>query len=150
MVRFAEAAEATLGEPIDAVVPLMHRHRAWLLVGITAYLTASFLLGAAGVYGFIRFAISGALAGLAMTALSRQHLLVRANTNLWLIAARPFRSRPDVVIGRVTPNDVTTTDGKYSDALYIGDTRYVLPRLFRAQAAELIAPTDPNDASPPD
>ena len=145
MVRFTEAAEAALGTPVDAVVPLMHRQRAWVVAGVGAYLATTIVLGFFGVHGVVRFAISGAAAGLALTALTRQHLLVLASGRLWLIAARTFRSRPEVLVGEVARTEVTTTDGRFSDVLRIGETRFVLPRLFRERVAELLVPPDGPD-----
>lgn len=138
MVRFTQAAEATLGRPVDAIVPLMHRHRAWYVAGIAAYVVMALLLAAIGVHEFPQWAISGAAAGIAVTGLTRQHLLVLVDGGLWLIAARPFRTRPDVLVGSVDRADITTAQGKSNDVLCIGETRYVLPRLFREQARELL------------
>lgn len=148
MIRFTEAAEAVLGEPVNAVVPLMYRHRASLVAGIVADAAMAVLLGAIGVHDFPQWALSGAVAGVSVTALTRQLLLVLASSTLWLIAARPFRSRPDVLVGEVDRSEVTTTGGKFNDVLRIGETRYVLPRLFREQAnAVLAGPAEPDDTT---
>jgi hypothetical protein len=150
MIRFAESAQAALGRPVDALVPLMRRHRAWWVAGIAAYALVSIIAAALGVHGFLRWALGGAAAGLALTALTRQHLLVRVGDELWLIAARPFRSRPDLLVGAVDRSDVTTADGKYNDELRIGETSYVLPRLFREQAKEVLAgPAEIDDPPSP-
>ena len=54
-----------------------------------------------------------------------------------------------MLVGAVDRSDVTTADGKYNDQLHIGETSYVLPRLFREQAKEVLAgPSVGNDAPP--
>jgi hypothetical protein len=139
MPRFTEAAEATLGRPVDAVVPVMRRHRAWFLAGITAYVAFSVALAAAGLHGVARFAVAGAAAGLAMAGLTRQHLLVATGRDLWLIAARPYHNRPDVLVGPVDRREVTLASGKFNDVMQIGETRYVLPRVFSELAQAVLA-----------
>lgn len=148
MVRFAEAAEATLGRPVDAFVPVMRRHRAWFIAGAAAFVPMASLLVALGVHDFPRWALAGAAGGLASTGLTRQHLLVRADGGLWLLTARPFRGRPDVLVGAVDAAEITTSEGKFNDVLRIGETRYVLPGVFREHAAALISPpTEPRGES---
>lgn len=155
MVRFTQGADAALGRPVESLVPLMHRPRWWLYASIAAAVVAGLLLTVAGLQGFVRAAIIGAVAAAVATLPSRQHLLVRADGGLWLVAAKRFNARPDMLVGEVARDDVTITTGRFHDVLRIGEARYVLPRLFREHAAALISPTtvlepDTDDGSPLD
>lgn len=138
LLRFTEIAEATLGRPVDTVVPLMHRRRIWLVAGIGAAAATIALLGAVNLYGPVRGAIALLVAGIAVSALSRQHLLVRSGTQLWLLATKAWHHRGVEVVGEVTRAELSIRRFRFNDFLEIAATRYVLSRVFTAQMDELL------------